>query len=293
MRIFVTGASGFIGKQLLELLRGHDVLCLTRDAERLHAWPFVTAIQGSLQEQDRWRATLKDFGAHACIHLAWEGLPDYSLDCCRSNLDASLRLFDAVAGAGLKKIIVAGSCWEYGAATGPMPESQAPVECGVFAAAKNALRTILESVASEHCFDYCWARIFFAYGPGQRAASLISNCHAAFAAGKVPEIRHPGAVQDFVYVEDVARGILALAQSVVASGIYNLGSGQPTSVAEIVNMVAAHYGFDPIYGDISGSGGFWSYPAKTHSAAGWEAQTSLADGIAKTLRSLDESAVHG
>lgn len=293
MRIFLTGASGFIGKHLLELLQGHDVLCLTRDTEQLRAWPFVTAVQGSLQEPDRWREELKDFGASVCIHLAWEGLPGYSLDRCRRNLDASLRLFDLIASTGLSKIVVAGSCWEYGAVTGALCESQAPANCNVFAATKNALRTILESVAAEHRFDYCWARIFFAYGPGQRAASLISHCHAAFAAGKVPEIRSPDGVQDFVYVDDVARGILALTQSTVGSGIYNLGSGQPTSVAEIVNMIAAHYGFDPICADMSGKGGFWSDPAKTRGVAGWEAQTSLADGIAKTLRSLDEKAVHG
>jgi nucleoside-diphosphate-sugar epimerase len=293
MRIFVTGASGFIGKQLLELLRGHDVLCLTRDAERLHALPFVTAIQGSLQEQDRWRSALKDFSADACLHLAWEGLPDYSLDCCRRNVDANLRLFDAVTSAGMKKIVVAGSCWEYGAATGAVPETQAPVECGVFAAAKNALRTILESVASEHGFAYCWGRIFFAYGPGQRAASLISHCHAAFAGGKTPEIRSPEAVQDFIYVDDVARGILALTESKLSSGIYNLGSGQPSTVGEIVNMIGAHYGFEPIHKETSRHDGFWSDTAKTRVAAGWQAETSLADGIARTLQSLDEKSVHG
>jgi UDP-glucose 4-epimerase len=278
---------------LLELLPGHDVLCLTQDTERLRAWPFVTAVQGSLQEPDRWRAELKDFDARACIHLAWEGLPDYSLDRCRRNLDASVRLFDAVASAGLEKIVVGGSCWEYGAATGAVRESQALGDCNVFAATKNALRTVLESVAAEHRFDYCWARIFFVYGPGQRAASLVSHCHAAFAAGNVPEIRNPKDVQDFVYVDDVARGLFALTQSTLESGIYNLGTGQPISIAEIVNMIAAHYGFEPIYAGPSRDGGFWSDTAKTRAAAGWVAQTPLADGIAATLRSLDEKIVHG
>ena len=287
MRIFVTGATGFIGRHLMPLLQEHNVLYLTRSPKRITTWPFATSLVGSLQDQKSWRRGLEEFEAQCCIHLAWEGLPDYSLEFCRMNLDASLRLIDCLAQMAMPRMVVAGSCWEYGAASGSVSEAQQPTGLGVFGATKNALREILESAATERKLDYRWARIFFAYGPGQRQTSLIPQCRAAFLAGKAPQIRSPTTTNDFVHVDDIARGILALALANVNPGVYNLGSGRPTAVGEIVNIVAAHYGAEPPYQDLRPGAGFWSNIAKTLSAAGWGAQTPLADGVAATLRALE------
>jgi UDP-glucose 4-epimerase len=287
MRVFLTGASGFIGARLLELLRCHDVLALTREPERLLPWPFVKTLKGDLQRQELWHSALEAFRPQCCIHLAWEGLPDYSSERCSSNLDAGLHLFDTLTAVKIEKIVVAGTCWEYGSALGPACESQAPVNCNVFAATKTAMRTALEGLAIKKGFDYCWARIFFAYGSGQRPASLIPQCYAAFTAGKAPDIRNPQIVNDFIHVDDVAGGLLALAQSKTQSGIYNLGTGQPAAVGHVVDMIAAHFGAGPLFTATHHGGGFWSDPEKILAATGWRAQTPLADGIAMTLRALD------
>lgn len=287
MRIFLTGASGFIGARLMKLLRGHDVLCLTREPSRLSLWPFAKAIKGDIRKPALWRDELASFGAQCCIHLAWEGLPDYSPERCRSNLDAGLSLIDVLAGVGLEKFVVAGSCWEYGEAVGAVNESQAPIGGSVFASTKLALLTALDNAAAESGFHYCWARIFFAYGPGQRKTSLIPMCRAAFAAGRTPDIRTPTMVNDFIHVDDVARGLLALAQSNSQSGIYNLGCAQPIAVGEVVNLIAARYGIDPPYPFVHRIGGFWADLSKTFAATGWKANFQLSEGIADTLRSLD------
>jgi UDP-glucose 4-epimerase len=290
MRIFMTGASGFIGRHMLPLLDRHEVVCLTRHEASLSNLPFVRALAGELGRPEVWRATLEGFAPHCCVHLAWEGLPDYSLARCRANLDAGLRLFEALIAARVERVVVAGTCWEYGAATGAVDEQRRPADCGLFAAAKNALREMLASAARDAKLQYQWARVFFAYGPGQRANSLIPSCHAAFAAGGAPIIRRPRAAQDFIHVDDVAGGLLALVECDIESGVYNLGSGMPTSVAEIANRAAAHFHTAPPFSNVTFDEGLWADTAKMEASTGWRAGTSLQDGLARTLHELDAAA---
>ncbi|HKA79929.1 MAG TPA: NAD(P)-dependent oxidoreductase [Xanthobacteraceae bacterium] len=290
MRVFMTGASGFIGRHVLPLLSQHEVLCLTRDPGRLPALPSGRVLRGDLGRPAEWRPQLEAFRPHWCLHLAWEGLPDYSQATTDANVDANLHLFETLARARVRRIVVAGSCWEYGTAMGMMSETRAPADCSIFAAAKNALRGKLESAASAGDLEYRWGRIFFVYGPGQRPNSLIPACRAAFAAGCLPAIRQPRTAQDFIHVDDVAEGLAALLEADIASGVYNLGTGRPTSVAAVANTVARYFGAAPPYPDSSYDLGFWADSAKITGATGWRARTSLENGIDRTLRAFHEAA---
>src|SRR4051812_47811062 len=109
MKILLTGGTGFIGKQVALLLRqkSHDIKILGRSVD--------SNIQTDLTEiSDKAKNTILEFKPDACIHLAWQGIPDYSFETCRLNFDASVNLFQILTKSGCKKIVSAGSCWEYG-----------------------------------------------------------------------------------------------------------------------------------------------------------------------------------
>jgi nucleoside-diphosphate-sugar epimerase len=286
MRVFLTGATGFLGSRVLPLLERHEVLCLSRRPDRLPHASGVTALRGDLTTTAEWRDEVERFAPQWCIHLAWDGLPDYSFSRCRANLDAGLALVDLLVSVGVKRVVVAGSCWEYGRAAGAVAEDLPPVDCGVFAATKHALRMLLDSVAREARFEYRWARIFFTYGPGQRATSLIPHLRSAYVAGLRPELREPGVFQDFIYVDDAARGLVALAECDTPSGIFNIGTGEPTVAGDVANRVAQLLGQPAPHQWTTSGVGFWADTARTFAATGWRATTGIDAGIAETLAAL-------
>ncbi|MDB4877452.1 MAG: hypothetical protein JWM41_3898 [Gemmatimonadetes bacterium] len=287
MRVLVTGGRGFLGRRLMHFLAGHEVLSLVRSLSREEPAPNVRNVVGDLAGDGAWQQEVEAFAPDWCIHLAWDGLPDYSLERCRHNLDANVGLMQTLVRARVRRVVVAGTCWEYGRVTGSMHEDAVPLDCGVFATTKHAIRTMLDGVARDAGFEYRWARIFFVYGPGQRSVALIPHVRASLLAGNMPSLREPNAIQDYVHVDDVARGLLSLAACDAPSGVFNLGSGQPTSVGEIANRVAEHYGRARPFAHVESGDGFWADGSRTLAAVGWRPDIGIADGIAMTLRELD------
>lgn len=319
MRIFVTGGTGFIGKPLCAALQGHELLILSRNAARLQgrrrtetlgpdmdlqALPFPLAslgyLQGDIFATSAWSKKVRAFRPEICVHLAWSDLPDYSLPTSAKNFRAGLDLLQFLLEIGCQRIVATGTCYEYGHLTGCVSENQESRSLGLFAAFKAAQRLVMESMCSSLGAALLWARPFFVYGPGQRTTSLIPSTFRSLAAGMRPAIRTPDMIQDFIHVQDVARGLAALATSDAPAGAYNLGSGQPTRVADLVNMIARLFNQSDIYPPATafqgadapgapapatkqGEGGFWANLDKMRKYTDWKPMLSLEQGLAETL----------
>jgi nucleoside-diphosphate-sugar epimerase len=287
MRIFITGGSGFIGRHLVPLLNRHEVLCLSRAESIEKPSDAIRTIRGDLNAANSYAAELERFKPECCIHLAWQGLPDYSFQKCSMNLLAGINLFEMLDRIGCSKIFVVGTCWEYGKLTGAVTEGNQGIEPNLFAAFKAALYTIGKSNCMASGSRLIWGRVFFIYGPGQRSSSLIPACYRSLKDGVAPKIVNPLAVNDFIHVTDVVAAIHKLVEADGATGIYNIGAGRHCAVWEVVNLVAAEMGLSPVYHDMpSPTGGIWADISKM-SLIGWQPEFSLQAGIARTLETLE------
>ncbi len=316
MRILVTGGTGFIGKHLVKRLTGqeHELRLLSRNPERYGGLESKSTkfISGNLSDVTEWKDEVKEFNPRAAIHLAWEGIPDYSSVTSIKNLMQGINLYSLLAETDCKQIISTGSGWEYGLQRGSLAETTAINPHNAFAAAKNSLHWVGRHLAEENGMQFDWLRIFYVYGPGQREGAIIPYIIRCIKDGRIPEIKTPSASNDFVYIEDVVEAITKLSVGSTADdwepgqtgslvsdyprslprsqhgSVYNIGSGTLTRVGEIISLIYTKLGKEP---DIACEGNKisphydGSFADLTHikERIGWEPRVNLSEGISRMI----------
>ncbi|MBU0536631.1 MAG: NAD-dependent epimerase/dehydratase [Nanoarchaeota archaeon] len=281
MKIFITGGTGFIGRYILDRLRNHDILLLVHEPEEFSS-DNINRIYGNLGDINRWKSDVKKFQPEACLHMAWEGIPDYGPESSIRNLGYGIELIKMLGEIGCKKFVSTGSCWEYGSERGMLKEDDAVRPKNAFSAAKNCLHWIGKEIAEKNGMIFVWTRLFYVYGPGQRPGSLIPSIIDCIKKGKQPDIKNPGNRNDFVYVEDVADALRLIVEKADKSTIYNIGSGESTRVKKVAEIIAGIYGKDIDIGEQGDSD--FSADISRINGLGWSPRTGLEQGISKMAK---------
>ncbi len=296
MRVFLTGASGFIGRYVLKRLEKEDynILLLTRASKKNFSSIIksrkVDIVSGNLLNINKWKKTLIQFKPDAAIHLAWERIPDYGIKTSIKNLKYGLNLFEVLAEVGCKKIICTGSCWEYGQNQGKIRENLPAKSSNAFTTAKNALHLLGREIAKDNNMQFLWTRLFYVYGPGQRENSLIPYIIKCVKEGKELKIKTPSARNDFIYVEDVAKAIVAILENCNQSTVYNIGSGYSTSIQDIIKIVYSElnskyklkdkfFNLENIYSD-----NFWADISKIEKEIAWKPKITIEEGVQNIIK---------
>ncbi len=299
MNILVTGGNGFVGQYLLSKLAqtNHKIASITR--QKMLGRGSIKVIAGDLGLFEEMREELIKFQPDVIIHLAWQGIPDYSQAVSRFNLNLSIEFLDFILdNTNCKKIIISGSCWEYGKKQGICKESNPTNIDSYFTWAKNSLNQYLQIKCIENDITLNWFRIFYVYGPGQRDGSLIPTLIKSIGASETPEINTPLNKNDFVYVGDVARAFVKAVDVNLPSGVYNLGSGFATSVYDICKIVEKSLLDTEIIstkvldnGQPDETVNFWADMKKTEKTLNLNCDTNLDEGIKQYMESMQPEAV--
>ena len=295
MKIFVSGATGFIGRAFCALAtsRGHKLLALCQNADAVLP-PGVEKITGNLTNTP-W-AEVAAFAPDAVLHLAWVATPGVYLTSPENQiwLEESKAWLTKLAAMGVPYISGAGTCIEYAASEEPLDEvssTLAPVFA--YSRAKVSLYQWLCDGGLGDSVVWSWLRIFYPYGPGEHSNRICSSLIQQLKAGKSLALRTPHSVKDYIFVDDVASAV-CLALEAALSGPVNIGTGNGISILDLALKVATLVGADP--GLVQVAEELSVDPTPVMIAAterirslGWSPSTSLDQGLRQLHEKLQDS----
>jgi nucleoside-diphosphate-sugar epimerase len=251
----VTGSGGFIGRWSVQPLigKGFEVHALLSGSPR-HDVP--TELQGArlhfadLLEAGQIDALLERITPTHLLHFAWIATPGvywHSPDNFRW-LNASEHLLRRFRSFGGVRAVMAGSCAEYDwSKVGVCVEGSSPLADAAgtsltpYTAAKIAMQKSLAQFSHQERLSSAWGRIFFQYGPHEHQDRLVASVIRHLLLGQEALCTHGRQVRSFLHVADVGAAFARLLDSEV-QGPVNIGSGERTSVAELIERIAREIG---------------------------------------------------
>ncbi len=281
---FVTGGTGFIGKYVVKKLIKNQkkVIVLVRNSHNYHAQGDETVIEGTLNKPELWENALKDYTINTCIHLAWEGIPDYSYEMSKKNLLYGLRVLDICKEFRIPNLVITGSCWEYDTPCGSISVKSPTSQENPFKASKNSLRIMAHLFCLENKIHFNWLRLFYVYGPGQREGSLIPYIIQCFKQRKQPKLSGAYNRNDFIYVTDVADAIIKVSCNHIYPEILNIGNGKSIQVLSVVKIVARDLGYtldENAFSNSMNSVDFYADQMEMYKDFSWKPTVTIEQGI--------------
>ena len=241
MRVFLTGASGFVGSHVARILRahGHDVHALVLPGEDAACAGDVAVVRGDLVNPESYRVALANIAPEACIHAGWYANPKDYLGS-RLNvglLAASTSLVSMLVDLGCRRLVGVGTCFEYDVSYGWLSEGSALAPRHLYSTCKRALFDVASSLCVGTSTRFAWARLFFLYGPRESQGRLVPAVMGALLRGEEARVTMGEQIRDFLHVADAAAGLVHVMESSLA-GPVNVASGRPVAVREVVATIA-------------------------------------------------------
>lgn len=302
-RCLVTGGAGFIGSHLVDALLAQSRAVRVLDdfstgkLENLAAViNRIELVRGSVTDLETVKNAAKD--CEVVFHLAAVAsvtksveAPGLSHAACATG---TVNVLDAARQMGVRRVVYAGSSSAYGDQPGDARRESDPLlPLSPYAAAKLAGEHYCTAFTSVYGLETVRLRFFNVFGPRQDASSPYSGVIAIFSSlmrqGKTPTIFGDGKqARDFVFIADVVQALLRAADVTNASGnVYNIGSGQSTSILDLVRYLNELLGTKieathepPRPGDVRLS---LADIGKARTELGYRPSVPFRDGLARTI----------
>lgn len=305
-KILVTGADGFIGSHLVELLlaEGYSVRALSQyNSFNYWGWlddirhPRLEVVCGDVRDPNYCRHITR--GCDTVLHLAALIAIPYSYTAPDSYVDTNIRgtlnICQAARDEGVRRIVVTSTSEVYGTAQYvPIDEKHPRQPQSPYSATKIGADAIAKSFFNAFGLPVVIARPFNTYGPRQSARAIIPTIITQIANGATEiKVGDLTPTRDFNYVRDTCRGFLALARAEGIDGEeINICTGTEISMADTLQLIA----------DLMGANVQWVQdeqrlrPSKSEvfrllgdntkikQLTDWQPTYSLRDGLAETIK---------
>lgn len=290
-RALVTGASGFIGSNLVRALlsRGDEVHACMRtstnwrlaDIENKLALHIV-----DMTDEESVRGVVEVTRPEIVFHLAHYGGNRGETDkgTIHAVIEGGTRaLYKAIESVGICPVVHAGSSSEYGPKKEAMREDM-PLEPDTAYGAAKAEATLLgEKLRREKNIPITTLRLFSVYGPYESPGRFFPSVICTLLRGEKPKLSSASTVRDFTYVDDVVEAMLLAPER--ESGVYNIGTGVETNLLDAYEAIRVAVGSNtaPEWGTIEGrsfdSASWKADTSHTQNSLGWRARMSLSEGV--------------
>src|SRR5690348_974259 len=285
--VLVTGGSGFIGSHVVDRLLAAGVRPRIYDLRPSPWHDDVETIVGDLGELDRLTEAMK--GCDAVIHLAAsadvnEVLAD-PVEAERRNARGTLQVLEAVRRTQVPRIVYASTIWAYSDTPAECHDESLPLHppAHLYTATKLAGELYCHAYGQLYGVEHTILRFGIPYGPRARPAAVVPTFVSKALAGEPLTIAGDGAqTRRFVYVEDLADGVVRALAPCAANRTYNLVGSEDVSVRGIADAVRAVVGDVDVVHTPGRTGDFAGAPVCGERAAeelGWRPATPFAEGV--------------
>lgn len=294
----VTGATGFLGRWLVQELLGQGiaVTAVIRDSSCassvLPADSNLTLVECDMSQYAKLPELLSDVEGSTFFHLAWAGVSGNDrtdLNVQLSNVCASTDAAKAAVELGCAAFVGLGTIMEAESVAVTAEDGLCPGAGFIYGAAKAMAHLQTKIVCGQNQLPHLWAILTNAYGEGETSPRLINSTLRNIFHGA--PLRFSAGTQryDFIYVQDAVRALIDIARAGKPYCSYVIGSGESAPLRTFIERLGRTLAPDQplLFGDIPYAGPF--LPEEAFSIAklvkdtGFRPQVSFEDGVRRTM----------
>jgi dTDP-glucose 4,6-dehydratase len=305
--VLVTGGAGFIGSNLVRLLRRErpdwtvvnlDKLTYAGNAESLADLrddPRHVFVRGDIANPELVEHLIRNHSVDAILNLAAESHVDRSIlgpgIFVETNVSGTQVLLECARNAKVKRFVQISTDEVYGSlgATGKFSETSPLKPSSPYSASKTAADLLVQAYGLTFGLDVVITRCSNNYGPYQFPEKLIPLMIANALEGKKLPVYGDGMqVRDWIHVEDHCRALLAALETGRAGEVYNIGSDNEWPNMQIVTRLLEILGkgrelIEHVKDRPGHDRRYAIDAAKAHRELGWSPRIAFSDGLARTV----------
>lgn len=293
--ILVTGASGFIGANLFQMIVAirDDVFAVIQNKKnwRLENTPDKHLIVVDFNDYAATKNLINGLSPQTIFHCVAYGAYSFEKEAnliYQTNFQSLINFVDLLAKQQPAAFIHAGSSSEYGKNCAAPSENSIPAPNSHYAVSKVAAANYLQYLGKHHDFPCINLRLYSVYGPLEDTSRLFPTLLRASQAGRLIPFVDPHTSRDFIHIDDVCAAFI-IAAARMHPGLYgenfNIGTGIKTTIADLAETTQRLFDIteQPKFGSMEGRSwdlaDWYADPSKALKQLDWKSKITLEEGM--------------